>query len=58
VNLAKQEKDSQTENFLQWIVKEQIEEEETPAKILQTIEIEGRTQVGLKTIDEKLSTRK
>jgi ferritin len=58
VNLARQEKDSQTEEFLQWYVKEQIEEEATPAKILKTIEAEGTTSEGLKKIDEKLSIRK
>ena len=52
VALAVEEKDAETEKFLQWFVKEQVEEEATPAGILKEIEGEGETEV-----DSKLAKR-
>ncbi len=45
VVLAVEEKDGETEKFLQWFVKEQIEEEATPAGILKKFENKGETEV-------------
>jgi len=56
--LAKSENDSEAENFLQWFVKEQKEEEETPAGILKKIEEKGKDEKGLSEIDRELATRK
>ncbi|MBL7156632.1 MAG: ferritin [Candidatus Omnitrophica bacterium] len=56
VELARTEKDTETENFLQWFVKEQREEESTPAGILEEIKKAG--EKGIKEIDKKLSARK
>lgn len=58
VDLAKQENDKETEDFLQWFVKEQVEEEVTPANIIKRIEQEGRDKEGLKRVDEFLAKRK
>ncbi len=58
VNMAIQENDTDTVNFLQWFVKEQVEEEATPANIIKRIEKEGRDRQGLKRVDEFLGKRK
>ncbi len=58
VTLAKTEKDAQTENFLQWFVKEQKEEEEGPAKILQKIKASEKDKDGIAKIDAELINRK
>ena len=52
VSLAVEEKDGETEKFLQWFVKEQMEEEATPAGILKELEGEGEEKV-----DNKLGKR-
>lgn len=60
VKLAQEEKDKATEQFLQWFVKEQVEEEAAPSKILQNLkaEIEKDEKKGLATIDSQLAKRK
>ncbi len=58
VELAGQENDKDTESFLQWFVKEQVEEEETPAGILSDINSKGKDEKGLKEIDAELALRK
>jgi ferritin len=55
VDLAVQEKDGETEKFLQWFVKEQMEEEATPAGILEKIESKG--EGGISEVDSELSKR-
>ena len=45
VDLAKTENDKETADFLQWFVKEQVEEESTPTKILEKISTAGEKQV-------------
>ena len=57
VDLAKSENDSDTESFLEWFVKEQIEEEATPAKILGNIDEAGEDREGLLKIDSELAKR-
>jgi ferritin len=56
--LAKQEKDDETAQFLDWFVKEQVEEEATPASIINKIDEAGRNSEGLAKIDAMLSNRK
>ena len=58
VEVAKSENDKETEEFLQWYVKEQEEEEETPAKILAQIKETGSDEGKLKKVDAELSKRK
>jgi len=53
VALAKAEGDQETIDFLQWFVKEQVEEEATPAGILKNIESKGNEEV-----DKELANRK
>jgi ferritin len=55
VDLAAQEKDEETEKFLQWFVKEQMEEEATPAGILK--KLENKAEGGISEVDSELSKR-
>ena len=52
VGLAAEEKDAETEQFLQWFVKEQIEEEAAPAGILKKLGEKGEAEV-----DDELAKR-
>ena len=58
VELARAENDKSTEEFLQWFVKEQVEEEETPKGILDDINRAEKDGAGLKAIDNQLAERK
>jgi len=58
VALAKKENDKATEEFLQWFVKEQKEEEATPTGILKKIEESEKDKNGLRDMDRALSARK
>jgi ferritin len=55
VALAAEEKDEETGKFLQWFVKEQMEEEATPAGILD--KLKGKDEAGVKEVDSELSKR-
>jgi ferritin len=55
---AQQEKDSESAKFLEWFVKEQVEEEATPASILKKIDEAGKGEQGLAKIDLLLLNRK
>lgn len=55
VQVSKEEKDKETEEFLQWFVKEQVEEEATPASIIQKISNAGKDISG---VDAELLKRK
>jgi ferritin len=57
LDLAKKENDKETEKFLQWFVKEQVEEEATPAKILKKFEGTGEDKDALLKIDKELEAR-
>ena len=57
VDLAKSENDIKTVDFLQWFVKEQAEEEATPAGILQKLNQLGNDKGGLLEVDTQLATR-
>jgi len=54
VALAKKENDKNTEKFLKWFVKEQVEEEATPAGILAKIGTSGKPL----EVDRELAKRK
>ena len=58
VKLAKEENDKTTEDFLGWFVKEQKEEEETPAGILEKISKAGKDEKGISEVDGELVKRK
>ncbi len=57
VTLAIDEKDQETNNFLQWYVKEQVEEEESVGGVVEKIKIAGDETSRLQKIDQELSTR-
>ncbi len=58
VDVAKQESDKETEDFLGWFVKEQMEEEATPASIISRIDKAGRDAKGIAKIDKELLNRR
>jgi len=57
VDLARKEKDHATENFLQWFVAEQVEEEASADEILQKLKMIGKEGHGLFMIDRELGQR-
>ena len=57
VDLAVREKDHATENFLQWFVAEQVEEEASADGILQKLKMIGKDGGGLFMIDRELGQR-
>jgi ferritin len=57
MDLAIKEKDHATANFLQWFVKEQVEEESTADEIVKKLKLIGGRGDGLFMIDKELATR-
>jgi ferritin len=57
VDLAIKEKDHATNNFLQWFVKEQVEEEASADEILMKLKLIGGKGNGLFMMDKELGTR-
>jgi ferritin len=57
MKLAKEENDEDSEKFLAWFVKEQIEEEATPAGILERINHAGEDKEALARIYKELAAR-
>ncbi len=57
VDLAITEKDHATNNFLQWFVSEQVEEESTALTILEKIRLVGDNKNGLFLLDRELGQR-
>lgn len=57
VELAMNEKDFATYNFLQWYVAEQVEEEASSLEIVEKLRLMGEDKRGLLFLDEKLSLR-
>lgn len=55
--LAVELEDFATVNFLQWYIKEQVEEEENVAKIVAEIKLIGDNGYGLLMMDRELGTR-
>ncbi len=56
-DLALQEKDHATYQFMQWYVNEQIEEEKNDNEILQMLKLAGESGPGLFMIDQQLGAR-
>ena len=57
VDLAITEKDHATNNFLQWFVSEQVEEESTALTILEKVKLVGDNKSGLFLLDRELGQR-
>ncbi|MCF8105754.1 MAG: ferritin [Desulfohalobiaceae bacterium] len=57
VDLAIDEKDHATNNFLQWFVGEQVEEEDTAGQILNKLKLMDRASGGLFMLDKELGQR-
>ena len=57
VDLAIFEKDHATNNFLQWFVAEQVEEESSADEVVQKLKIAGDQGGGLFMLDRKLGQR-
>jgi ferritin len=57
VELAVKEKDRSTENFLQWFVAEQVEEEASVSEIVGQLKLVGTSGSGIYMIDRELSKR-
>jgi len=57
VKLAREENDYATENFLQWFVKEQVEEEATVDAVIKRLRLVGEMPQGLFFIDRELGQR-
>lgn len=58
VGQAMQAKDYATNNFLQWFVNEQVEEEATVEEIMNKLKMIGDVKSGLFMLDRELSFRK
>ena len=57
VDLAIKEKDHASNNFLQWYVKEQVEEEASADEIVQKLKLIGNQGNGIFMLDKELATR-
>ncbi len=57
VDLALTEKDYATNNFMQWFVSEQVEEESTASTLLDRINLVGDNKNGLILLDKELGMR-
>jgi ferritin len=57
VDLAIKEKDHASNNFLQWFVSEQVEEEASAGEVLQKLKLVEGAQGGLFMLDQELGLR-
>jgi len=57
VDLAVQNRDHASNNFLQWFVAEQVEEEASADKVIQSLKLAGDQGGGLFMIDRELAQR-
>lgn len=57
VDLAIELKDHATNNFLQWFVSEQVEEEASADEVLQKVKLAGNQGSGLFMLDQELGRR-
>lgn len=57
VDLAIEEKDHSTNNFLQWFVAEQVEEEESSSAALNKVKLANEASNGLFLVDADFGTR-
>ncbi len=54
VTAARREEDYATENFLQWFVSEQIEEEDNARRAIELFDVIGEEGTGLYVIDKAI----
>lgn len=54
VNTARNEKDFRTENFMQWFVQEQIEEEFITRRAVELFDLMGEDKLAIFMIDERI----
>lgn len=57
VDVAIAEHDHATNNFLQWFVAEQVEEEDSTSGVVEKIKLVGEAQGGLFMVDQELGQR-
>lgn len=57
VNVAVAEKDEATKDFLEWYVKEQVEEEESSDNVLKLVKAAGDDRIALKAAEKELGQR-
>jgi ferritin len=57
VNVAAAEKDDTTNKFLQWFVKEQVEEEESASDVVSKLTLAGSDKGKLMSLDRELAKR-
>lgn len=57
VDLAISEQDHTTNNFLQWFVTEQVEEEESASEVVEKLKLVGDATEGLFMLDKELGQR-
>jgi ferritin len=57
VGLARKETDYMSDNFLQWYVAEQVEEESSVSEVIRMFKLAGSVGGGLLMIDKDLGTR-
>ena len=57
VTLAIEERDHATNNFLQWFVSEQVEEEATISEVIDNLKLVGNDGNGLFLLDRDLGQR-
>ena len=55
--LAEAEEDYTTQNFLDWFIEEQLEEEKTVGDVVEKLRIFGETKSSLYLIDQELGQR-
>jgi len=58
VNVAENESDQATQGFLQWYVKEQVEEEESSDNVLNKVKAAGSDDSAMKAADKELGQRR
>jgi ferritin len=58
VRIAGENNDDATDNFLQWFIAEQVEEEDAAYKIVQQLNLIGDDRAGLFLIDRELAQRR
>jgi len=58
VGVAEEEKDEATGQFLQWYVKEQVEEEESSDAVLSLVKAAGEDRAALAAAEKKLGERR
>ena len=57
INIAREEKDFMSDNFLQWFVAEQVEEEASAKEVIRMFKLAGNGGGGLLMIDKELGSR-